>query len=336
MENNKSNYPLSVKIAGVGRYLPRRVVTSSELEEACGLEKGWCEIKQGIRERHWVSKDETQSYMAAEAAREAADEAGMDIAGIDLIISATSSPEHLVPDGSAFIQRQLGLGDSGVSCFSLHTTCMSFVTGLDVGACLVALGRYKNALVVSSEICSLSVKKENISTYTLLGDGAGAAIITSTPQGEKSCFHSALHRTYGSGAYHAHVPLGTSKYIENRDICFDDWLLHMDGEMILRTGATYIPAFMMQLLSDSGVELDSLKLFVTHQPSKLALDRLRLSLSEKRIIRVIDHIGNCASACIPLALYEAVKTKRIERGDKIMITGPAGAGMNLSGIVLTY
>ncbi len=336
MNKLNSHYPLKIKITGVGRYLPKRRVLSSELEEECGLEKGWCERRQGVRERRWV-EDETASFMAAEAAKEAAKDANIDISDIDLIINASGTPEHVFPDGAPLIQRELGLEESGISCMSMHTTCMSFITALDTASCMLAVGRYRNILVVSSEVMSSFISSKKPDTYTLLGDAAAAAIVTATPPGEKSCFHSAFQKTYSVGVDHCRIPYGsTINPVRNNNIQLHDYLFHMDGKKILQTGGTYSPKLLNDFLDSCELAMDDIKVIITHQASKIALDRISLSLPKDKLVRIVDRFGNCAAASVPLALYEALKTGRMERGDTVLITGPAGAGMTMCGIALTY
>ena len=145
------NIPL--KIIGLGRYLPKRVVTNSEVEALCGLSAGWVERRNGVRERRWVT-DETSSFMSAEAAREALDEAKLKPNQLDLIINASGTGEQAIPDTGALIQRQLGLGKSGIPAMTVHTTCLSFIAGMDVASNFINSGRYKNILIASAR-CGL-------------------------------------------------------------------------------------------------------------------------------------------------------------------------------------
>ena len=120
--------PIPTKIVGVGHYLPERVVPNSEIEARCGLPAGWVAARSGVRERRWVT-DETNSYMAAQAALEAIADAGLTLNDIDLLINASGTQEQAIPDGGPLIQRQLGLATSGLPCFSIHATCLSFFAG---------------------------------------------------------------------------------------------------------------------------------------------------------------------------------------------------------------
>ena len=220
---------IPIKIVGIGRYLPERIVKNPELETLCGLSAGWIEDRNGVCERRWVTT-ETNSYMGAQAALEALQDANIPLSEIDLILNASGTAEQAIPDTSALIQRQLGLGKSGMACMSLHTTCLSFVVALDTCASLIASGRYKNILVVTSDITSVGINPHEPESATLLGDGAAAVVVTRAPEGEKSMLHHALLRTYGDGAYHTAVMGGGTRLHPNKaETRPEDNLFHMDG-----------------------------------------------------------------------------------------------------------
>jgi 3-oxoacyl-[acyl-carrier-protein] synthase-3 len=330
------SYPMPLKIVGVGRYLPEWVVPSTELDARLDLRPGWIEEKQGVRERRWVG-NETASYMAAEAAREAVADAGWGLGDLDLILNASGTAEQAIPDGAALIQRQLGLGESGVSCMSLHTTCLSFLVAVDVAACLLAAGRYMRILIVSSEISSVGLNWSHPESSTLFGDAAAAAVVTRTPDGEASCVHTARLETYGVGAEHTQIPGGgTGRHPNLETTVPEDNLFHMNGPEVFKMAVQYAPAFLERLLPDFPAALAGLKVVVPHQASKLALDaHTFFGMSEEVVARTLDRFGNCVAASIPLTLYEVVRQGRVARGDKILLLG-TGAGLSLGGVVLTY
>jgi len=128
------NAPIAMKIAGVGRYLPKRTVPASELAELCGVQTRWVEDHTGVRERRWVSKsgDETNAKMAAHAAQEALRQAGVDPEQVDCLIYASATVQQLIPDTSVYVLQELGLGESGISCLSVHSSCLSFVNAVRI------------------------------------------------------------------------------------------------------------------------------------------------------------------------------------------------------------
>ncbi len=193
---------LPLKILGVGRYLPERTVPSSEVEALCGLPAGWIERRSGVLERRWVTREsgETASHMGAQAAREAVAEAGLALTDLDLILNASGTPEQAIPDGGPLIQRQLGLGSSGIACLSVHATCLSFLAALDLSANLLATGRYRHILIVTAEIGSAGINVREPESASLMGDAAAAVVVSRTPPGEAACLQAARLETYGDGA----------------------------------------------------------------------------------------------------------------------------------------
>ena len=330
------SYPYPLKIAGVGRYLPERIVSSEELAPRCGLEPGWIERKQGVRERRWVTT-ETASEMGAAAGREAVEDAWLALGDIDLILNASGTPEQTIPDGAPLIQRHLGLGDSGVACLSVHATCLSFLVGLDLCASLLATERYRNILLVSSDITSVGLNFSHPESSTLFGDAAAAAVLTRTPEGERSALHASRLETYGDGAEYTQIPGGgTRKHPNFDDTKPEDNLFHVDGPSVFKMAIQYGPRFLERLQPGILGGLGDIKLVVPHQASKLALDAHdMMGMPREQVMRTIERFGNCVAASIPVTLYEAIREERMVRGDKVLLVG-TGAGLSLGGAILTY
>ncbi len=329
-------YPQPLKIVGVGHYLPKRVVQSAEVEKLCNLEEGWIERKQGVRERRWV-EDETTCFMAAQAAIEAVADAGMEFTDIDLLMNASGTPEQLIPDTACLIQRELGLGVSGISCMSIHTTCLSFLSGLDVCSNLLATGRHKNILLVSADISSKNLNFKHPESSTLFGDLAAAAVLTRTPEGESSCVHAAHFETYGDGAVFTQVPGGGTRLNPiSPETRKEDFYFQMDGPSVLKWTLKYAGQFLENLQPGLSQGLGDIDLVIPHQASKVALEAHSIfGMEQDRIIKTIETTGNCIAASLPNALYEAIKQGRLARGDKALLMG-TGAGLSLGGVILTY
>jgi 3-oxoacyl-[acyl-carrier-protein] synthase-3 len=328
------NFPL--KIIGLGRYLPKRVVPSSELEALCGLPAGWVERRNGVRERRWVT-DETSSFMSAEAAREALDEAKLKPNQLDLIINASGTGEQAIPDTGSLIQRQLGLGNSGIPAMTVHTTCLSFVAGMDVAGNFLQTGRYKNILITSCDIGSCGINPKEPESASLVGDAAAAVVLTRSDENDKARVHHAHFKTFGDGAYLTTIMGGGSRFhprFEGHNPEND--FFHMDGPAVLRMAREIAHGFLEELypgLSKSMVDID---VIVPHQASKVGLMMLeRFGWKENKIIRTIETLGNCVAASIPVTLYEGVRDGRIQRGNKVLLVG-TGAGLSIGGMVLTF
>ncbi len=256
---------------------------------------------------------------------------------IDLIINASGTAEQAIPDTGALIQRQLGLGDSGIPSMTVHTTCLSFIAGLDVAANFLSTGRYKNILIVSSDISSCGINPAEPESASLLGDAAAAVVVTHSQSGEQSRVQCAHMKTYGSGAYLTAIMGGGSRRHPNRSTTRpEDNLFHMDGPAVLRMVREIGDDFLEELypgLSKGLVDIDAV---VPHQASKMGLLMLtRFGWPEEKIMRTLEWLGNCVAASIPATLYEAVRSGRIRRGDKVLLAG-TGAGLYIGGLVFTY
>ncbi len=330
------NLTLPLKIAGLGRYLPSRVVRSAEIETLCGLPEGWVEHRNGVRERRWVTS-ETSSFMAAQAALEALGEAGLEPGELDLVINASGTAEQAIPDTGALIQRELGLGRSGIPAMSVHTTCLSFITALEVAAHFLSSGRFGRILVASSDISSCGIDLKQPESASLVGDAAAAVVLTRPEAGELSGICNVHFRTYGDGAYLTSIMGGGSaRHPHKPGHDPGDDLFRMDGPAVLRMVRQFDEAFLEELYPGLSTSLADIDLVVPHQSSRVGLQLLqRYGWPEASIVRTLGELGNCVAASIPATLYDAVRCGRVNRGDKVLLVG-TGAGLSLGGLVLVY
>ncbi|MBI3172884.1 MAG: ketoacyl-ACP synthase III [Chloroflexi bacterium] len=327
---------LPLKIIGLGRYLPARIVPSSELEKICNLPAGWVERHNGVRERRWVT-DETSSYMAAQAACEALDEAGLKPSDLSLIINASGTGEQAIPDTGALIQRQLGLGKSGIPAMTVHNTCLSFVAAMDVAANFLSAGRYKHILIASADVASCGINPKEPESASLVGDAAAAVVVTRSGAGDRSMVHNAHLKTYGDGAYlTAIMGGGSGRHPGKPNHNPDDDLFHMDGPAVLRMARGIAPDYLEELYPGLSKSLVDIDVVVPHQASKVGLMMLsRFGWPQDRIMSTLETLGNCVAASIPSTLYQAVRDGKIQRGNKVLMVG-TGAGLSIGGLVMTY
>lgn len=328
---------LPVKIAGLGAYLPERRVTNAELESRLGLPPDWIATRTGVRERRCAA-DETASGMAARAVRAALADAGKEVREVDLIIGASSGPQQLIPCTAALVQRELGAPDGGSACFDMNATCLSFPVALHHAALFVASGIYRNVAVFSTEIASRSLNPCEPECFALFGDGAAAAVITRTPQGEPCAVWGARFATHSSGADHTHF-LGAGSLHHPNDPATTGAMnqFHMDGPAVFRQATRLLPRFLDDFLRDVGWRRGEIDAVVPHQASGRALDLLssRLGLCDEQVVRNIAIRGNCVAASLPLALAESVAAGRIRRGHRVLLLG-TGAGLTLGALALTF
>jgi 3-oxoacyl-[acyl-carrier-protein] synthase-3 len=292
----------------------------------------------GVHERRWV-EDETLSFMGAEAAKEAVKNADMDLDEIDLIInaSATGNLEKIVPDGAALIQYHLNLDDSGIPCFTLQNSLLSFLSALEAGAAMLAAGRYDNILVVSSEVFSYNMDPNNPYVCGLFSDGAAAAVLTAPEMDEPGSIHQIRLETYGCQASDLQSMVGLAMLLDKK-IKAEDIMLKMETNSFYESGHKYLRELLEKLFTeDEKYNLADVKFVIPQQMGKNFLKYLEneIYIPNDKIIRVIQHLGFCGAASIPMALYKAVKEKKIVRGDLLLLAA-LGAGLSVGGVMMTY
>ena len=327
-----------IKVLGTGKYLPKRKVTAAELDARLGVPAGWVEKKSGVSVRHYVT-DETAAQMGAIAALQALEAAGLSVHDIDCLVCASGTAQQEIPCTAALIQEELQLSRSGIPCFDINSTCLSFVTALDVLSCSMALEIYERVLIISTEIASVGLNWEQKESCILFGDGAAAVVIGRTSDTETARIFGSSMKTYSEGAHYSEIRGGgtmlhPSQYAQGREA---DFTFDMDGRKIFRLTSQRITGFVEQLLAAVSLKKEQLKAVIPHQASGMAMRIMasKLGFSDQQMVNILAHHGNMIAASIPLALHEAIVQKRVERGDRVLLLGTS-AGLSLGGIVLEY
>ncbi|MBB6241818.1 MULTISPECIES: 3-oxoacyl-[acyl-carrier-protein] synthase III C-terminal domain-containing protein [unclassified Rhodanobacter] len=333
------NYSLPIRILGTGEHLPGNCVESHILDERWKKTSGWTLKHAGIERRYYADDGETSSFMGAMAARSALAAAGMEAHELDCIVSACSVMEQAIPCSGVLIQRQLGLGESGIPAFDINATCLSFVAALDLLSAAMAAGRYRRVLIVSSEIASAGLRWDDPETAMLFGDGAAAVILGQAAEADDSKVFGTHFETFSVGAELCQVKSGGTRIRPRtqmeeflRGACFE-----MQGRATYRMAAQRLPAFLERLFQRANIALGELACIVPHQASAKGLDHLEatLGLPSDLLVRVLAHRGNQMAASIPVTLHHAITSGRVRRGDLIALVG-SGAGLSFGGTVLRY
>jgi 3-oxoacyl-[acyl-carrier-protein] synthase-3 len=326
-----------VRIAGIGKALPSRVVTSAELEQRLRLEPGWIERKTGVRERRHAT-GESASQLGADAARAALSHAGATLADVDLVVCAAASSEQTIPCTAVLVQKQLGPGADGIPCFDVDATCLSFVYGIDVAAALVQSGAYRGVLVVSPEIGSPAIDWSEEESCVLLGDGAAAVLVTPSAPGETSAMAFARFQTWSEGAALAELRGCGSRYPPNVPTTTPEMnLFHMQGPRIFKFAQRATAPFVRDYLRAVGWEAAEVGTVAAHQASLFALRSTARAcgFTDDQVLENIQDHGNCVAASIPMVLHDGVRSGRVRRGDRVLLAGTA-AGLSVGALALTY
>ncbi len=208
--------------------------------------------------------------------------------------------QRVIPDNAPLFQRELGLGSSGIPCFSIHSTCLSFLSGIEVAASLLATGRYKNILLVSAEIPSRGLNFSDPESASLFGDAAAAAVLSLPEPGEPGALHYYRMESYGNGADLTTINAGTERY-PYTDTCLpQDTLFTMEGKRVYRFAQKHARGFFNRMIPDFKEALDQIKLIIPHQSTMLGIKSLkRHGIDLSKVAITLPRYGNCVAASIP-------------------------------------
>jgi len=322
-------------ISGWGAYRPQTALLSSELDARHGHEAGWTQEQFGIASRPVATEHETTSMMAAEAAQRALDRANWGDNLPDVIIGACGVMEQPIPSTSALVQDRLGPGHSGIPCFDVNQTCLSFVTALDIAAMGLASRRWKRALVFASDIASAGLNPDIAKTRSIFGDGAAAVALEAS---EEPCgLISTASVTHGAHNALAQLRAGGTKLRvgEGYDALVAGSYFEMDAFGIFKAAAKALPGVIDKALTDAGITSDDLDCVICHQASAAGVEHVK-RLFEPRPERVVDifsHTGNQIAASIPTVLTHALDTGAAKPGGTVLLLGTS-AGISASAMVI--
>ena len=321
---------MKVKITGTGLYLPPKVETSKEISTLIGKSEEWIIRKSGVKERR-VSEIDVDE-MGAHAGREALGNGSLP----DLIINASGVPKQTIPDTSTFFQKAMGL--KGIPSFSIHCTCLSFITAFHTASSLIQTKSYKKILIISSDRGTRGRNFNEAESASLLGDGAAAIILESgTPSDSSKLMHFEM-RTWPAGAHLTEVRGGgTNKHPQDPETLVSDNLFTMDGPGIYKIARKAVYKLMLNTLKSTNLTKEDIDLVIPHQASGKAVEAYIETGGFKRekVVNIVSKFGNCVAASVPMALVKSIKEKKIRRKDKILLIG-TGAGLSAACALLRY
>ena len=319
-----------VRIAGIGSYLPEKVLSNKDLEQMMDTTEEWIRERTGILRRHIAADNETTGSMALEAAKRALDDAGVNADEIDLIILGTATPDKIFPSTACIVQRQLGI--KGSAAFDVSAACSGFMFGFDLANRYIQTGGARKALVIGSETLSRIVNWEDRGTAVLFGDGAGAVVLEVSDEPGVMATH-----IHADGEYEEllHVRQGVS-------IGYDitrkgEAFIEMQGNAVFRRAVATFDKIARETIKDLDGHIDDIDWFVPHQANMRIIQAAakKLGLPMERVIATVDEHANTSGASIPLALDLAVKDGRIKRGDTLLFAA-FGAGFTWGSAMLKF
>jgi 3-oxoacyl-[acyl-carrier-protein] synthase-3 len=317
-------------VAGMGHYLPERVVTNAELAERVDTSDEWIRERSGITQRHIAAEGEFTSDLATHAARKALESAGLAPDDIDLIVVATSTPDETFPASATVVQSKLGCANGSMG-FDIQAVCSGFVFALATADNFIKAGQVDTALVIGAETFSRILDWNDRGTCVLFGDGAGAMVLKAGEGAGTSDDRGVLStHLHSDGSLHdlLYVDGGPSS---TGEVGF----LRMEGREVFRHAVTKMSAVVVEALEATGLKAEDVDWFVPHQANKRIIDGTarKLGVGSERVVMTIDVHANTSAASIPLALSVAVGDSRIKQGDLVLIEAMGGGLTWGSGIL---
>ena len=302
------------KILSTGSYLPQHIRTNADLEKMVDTSDEWIVTRSGIRERRIAAPDETVSTMGFEAAQKAIEAANINPQEIDLILVATTSNSHAYPSAACQIQGMLEIDDA--IAFDLAAACTGFVYALGVADQFIRTGKVKKALVIGSDLNSRKLDETDRSTVVLFGDGAGAVILEASEQ--EGIISTHLHASADKNAAlllpQPERGVATSGYLE------------MQGNETFKLAVRELSNVVEETLAANNLDKKDIDWLVPHQANLriIAATAKKLDMDMSQVVVTLDRYANNSAATVPVALDEAVRDGRIQRGQLLLLEAFGG------------
>lgn len=295
---------MTTQIIGTGSYLPQKIIDNEYLSSIVETNDEWITTRTGIKERR-MAADETTSYMAAQAAREALKDGGVKAEDIDLIILATMSPDSMLPNSACEVQRLIE-ADKAV-CMDVNGACTGFLFALSTAHGYIKAGIYNTALVIGAETVTRMLDWKDRGTCILFGDGAGAAVVKGS---DKGIVDLVLHSDGSRGQ----VLTCKDKYIE------------MNGQEVFRFAVKSVPQCIEELFQKTGTKSDDIDCFILHQANIRIIKSVaqRVGADIEKFPCNLTKYGNTSAASVPILLDELNKAGKLKTGDKLVLSGFGG------------
>lgn len=319
------------RIVGTGSYLPEKVLTNADLEKMVDTTDEWIVSRSGIRERHVAAEGETTCDLAFHAATRALEAAGMKGEEIELVILGTTTPDIIFPSTACLLQHRLGA--NGCPAFDVNAACSGFVYALSIADQFIRAGTVKNALVVGAETLTRMIDWTDRATCVLFGDGAGAVVLKA--DAEAGIISTHLHADGGKKEL-LYNPKGVS-------VGFDTSLPNagvkvlMAGSDVFKYAVKALDSVVDETLKANSLDKHDLDWLIPHQANLRIIEATakRLDMPMERVIITVDKHGNTSAGSVPLALDEAVRSGKVQRGQLLLLEA-FGGGFTWGSALIRY
>ena len=304
------------RIIGTGSYLPAKVVTNYDLEKIVETTHDWIFSRSGISERHVAAESEMSSDLALHASSRAIEAAGLSANDIDLIIVATTTPDHIFPSTACVLQDKLGI--KSAIAFDIQAVCSGFIYALNTADLYIRGGQARNVLVVGTEVLSRILNWQDRTTCVLFGDGAGAVVLQ---RSDKPGILGAKLHADGS----QRCMLSAPGQISNGKIVGEPFI-KMDGQGVFKFAVRSLSEVAEEVLAENKMQGTDIDWMIPHQANIRIIEATakKLGLGMDKVVLTVATHGNTSAASIPLALDTAVRDGRIKPGQHLLIEAVGG------------
>ena len=326
-----ANERIYSRIAGTGSYLPEKVLTNAEITQFVETPDEWIVARTGIRERHVAAEGETTSDLGYQAAVRAMEAAGVTAGELDLIIMGTTTPDLIFPSSACLMQHKLGA--NGCPAFDVNAACSGFIYALTIADKFIRSGAAKTALVVGSETLTRMLDWSDRGTCVLFGDGAGAVVLKADT--ETGILSTHMHADGGKKEL-LWNPVGVSAGFKMDEPNAGVRVL-MTGNEVFKHAVKALDSVVEEALEANGMDRHDIDWLVPHQANLRIIEATakRLEMPMERVIVTVDRHGNTSSGSVPLALDEAVRAGKIQRGQLVLLEA-FGGGFTWGSALLRY
>ncbi len=320
-------------ILGLGAYLPKKVLSNSDLEKMVDTSDEWIKTRTGISERRISETEEFTSTLACNAAQIALKKAHLDPVKVQAILVATMTPDFLCPSTAALVQHALGAVNA--VALDIQAACTGFIYALSIAKAWVEANMYDNVLVIAAEKNSAFVDYSDRNTCILFGDGAGACVVSKATTG-----YQINHVSLGADGEHADliaIPGGGSRIPANTStIDSKKHFITMNGKEVFKHAVRRMELISKDCLEKCNIQEDQLSWIVPHQANIRIIEALakRFSLPIERVVQTIHKFGNTSASSIPIALYELDALEQVQSNEHILLTA-FGGGLTWGATILT-
>lgn len=320
-------------IAGIGSYLPKRVLSNADLEKIVDTSDEWIVTRTGIKERRIASKTESTSDLGVKAAKKALEDAGTDPDSIEMLILATTTPDYITPSTAALIQSKLKLQNA--AAVDALAACTGFIYALSIAKAYVESGMYRNVLVVAAEKMSAFVDYTDRNTCILFGDGASSVVVTSEPRGFS--IDTVCLGADGGLSDLIIVPGGGSRNPATVETLKEG--LHtfkMQGKEVFKHAVRRMSQAAQECLKRSELHEADISWIVPHQANLRIMEAIAKALNQppERVYKTVQKYGNTSASSVGIALDELAREHPLGKGEHVLLLA-FGAGLTWGAALIT-